>query len=167
MPGKNKLRLELIPGPLWRQNLRCNVVGLGAGRWLKLSRVIFIARQFRSVPTETSPRYLSETSSAVRIFLSDIKSLLAWPTRRSHLESLSSSRSLSCTFDGAAALLLEGTDRSHRRNGYLWIDKGRDVNRSIRRRPWRMSGGAQARKALSPAYLKTYDREATARWSAR
>ncbi|QIG97605.1 hypothetical protein [Bradyrhizobium sp. 6(2017)] len=38
MPGKNKLRLELIPGPLWRQNLRCNVVGLGPGRWLKLSR---------------------------------------------------------------------------------------------------------------------------------
>jgi hypothetical protein len=28
MPGKNKLRLELILGPLWRQNLRCNVVGL-------------------------------------------------------------------------------------------------------------------------------------------
>ena len=38
MPPRNKLRLELIPGPLWGQNLRSNVVGLGPGRWLKLSR---------------------------------------------------------------------------------------------------------------------------------
>jgi len=35
MPGKKKLRLELIPGPLWRLNLRSNVVGIGPGRWLK------------------------------------------------------------------------------------------------------------------------------------
>lgn len=38
MPRKNKLRLELIPHPLWGMNLRSNVVGLGPGRWLKLSR---------------------------------------------------------------------------------------------------------------------------------
>lgn len=38
MPGGKKLRLELIPGPLWGRNLRSNVVGLGPGRWLKLSR---------------------------------------------------------------------------------------------------------------------------------
>jgi hypothetical protein len=38
MPGKKKLRLELIPGPLWGLNLRSNVVGIGPGRWLKLSR---------------------------------------------------------------------------------------------------------------------------------
>ncbi|SFQ30554.1 hypothetical protein SAMN05216330_12441 [Bradyrhizobium sp. Ghvi] len=38
MPARHKLRLELIPGPLWGQNLRSNVLGLGPGRWLKLSR---------------------------------------------------------------------------------------------------------------------------------
>ena len=38
MPRRNKLRLELIPKPLWGQNLRSNVVGIGPGRWLKLSR---------------------------------------------------------------------------------------------------------------------------------
>lgn len=38
MPPRNRLRLELIPEPLWGRNLRSNVVGLGPGRWLKLSR---------------------------------------------------------------------------------------------------------------------------------
>ena len=38
MPSRHKLSLELIPGPLWGRNLRSNVVGLGPGRWLKLSR---------------------------------------------------------------------------------------------------------------------------------
>jgi hypothetical protein len=38
MPRRNKLRLELIPRPLWGQNLRSNIVGIGPGRWLKLSK---------------------------------------------------------------------------------------------------------------------------------
>jgi len=38
MPGRNKLRLELIPGPLWKLNLRSNVVGIGLDRWIKLSK---------------------------------------------------------------------------------------------------------------------------------
>ena len=38
MARKHRLQLELIPGPLWGNNLRCNIVGLGPGRWLKLSR---------------------------------------------------------------------------------------------------------------------------------
>ncbi len=33
-----RLRIELIPEALWQQNLRSNVVGLGPGRWRKLSR---------------------------------------------------------------------------------------------------------------------------------
>lgn len=32
------LRVELIPEPLWQMNLRSNKVGLGQGRWRKLSR---------------------------------------------------------------------------------------------------------------------------------
>lgn len=38
MSAKNKLCLELIPEPPWGNNLRSNMVGLGPGRWLKLSR---------------------------------------------------------------------------------------------------------------------------------
>jgi hypothetical protein len=35
-----RLRIELMPEPLWGQNLRSNVVGLGPGRWLKLSQQV-------------------------------------------------------------------------------------------------------------------------------
>lgn len=38
MPSKNRLRLELIPEPLWGKNLRSNIVGIGPSRWRKLSR---------------------------------------------------------------------------------------------------------------------------------
>jgi hypothetical protein len=38
MARKFSLRIELVPKPLWGQNLRSNRVGLGPYRWLALSR---------------------------------------------------------------------------------------------------------------------------------
>jgi hypothetical protein len=38
MARKFPLRIELVPEPLWGQNLRSNQVGLGPYRWLALSR---------------------------------------------------------------------------------------------------------------------------------
>jgi len=35
-----RLRIELVPAPLWGVNLRSNMIGLGPYRWLKLSRAI-------------------------------------------------------------------------------------------------------------------------------
>jgi hypothetical protein len=43
--------------------------------------VRFIARQFRSVPTVTSPRYRADTSSGVRNLASDISILHHFPAQ--------------------------------------------------------------------------------------
>jgi hypothetical protein len=40
MARKFPLRIELVPKPLWGQNLRSNRVGLGPYRWLALSRAV-------------------------------------------------------------------------------------------------------------------------------
>lgn len=85
---------------------------------------IFIARQFRRVPIETLPRYLSETSSAVRNFLSDINLSLALPTAdhlREGLRALNHAHALS---DGTAARSMEGEDFRRRENGRCGIEEG-------------------------------------------
>jgi len=40
MSRRFPLRVELVPEPLWKLNLRSNQVGLGPRRWLKLSREV-------------------------------------------------------------------------------------------------------------------------------